>query len=103
MQKFLKNSNLGLNGLKVIKANLLFCTQNAHSNTRFTFFLLHLFTNTVPGTYVAFVVDNTGSMSNEMADVKVWMEKCTKGMYEDCKNIPTGGWILSPFNDPGQN
>lgn len=54
----------------------------------------------IPRTYVAFVVDNTGSMSNEMEDVKVWMEKCTKGMYDDCKNIPSGGWILSPFNDP---
>ena len=50
--------------------------------------------------YVGFVIDDTGSMSNEIEAVKVWLTNCINGSYADCAVAPTGGWILSTFNDP---
>lgn len=51
--------------------------------------------------YVGFVIDNTGSMYDEITAVKIWLTNCATGLYPDCSVPPTGGWILSPFNDPG--
>ena len=54
-----------------------------------------------PGkTYVGFVVDDTGSMSKEIGGVKQWIIDCVDGKG-NCGNAPTGGWIITSFNDPG--
>ena len=52
------------------------------------------------GTSLCFVVDTTGSMSNEIAGVRA----TTIGITQDRqmgKDKPSD-YILSPFNDPGQ-
>jgi len=50
--------------------------------------------------FIGFVIDETGSMSNEIDAVKTWLTNCVTGSYTDCATPPTGGWILSSFNDP---
>merc|ERR1719317_1689324 len=50
--------------------------------------------------FIGFVIDETGSMSNEIDAVKTWLTNCVTGSYTDCTISPTGGWILSSFNDP---
>jgi len=50
--------------------------------------------------FIGFVIDETGSMSNEIDAVKTWLTNCVTGSYTDCAIAPTGGWILSSFNDP---
>jgi len=50
--------------------------------------------------YVVFVVDDTGSMSNEIEGVKEWITNCVDGSYASCADSPSGGWVLSTFNDP---
>lgn len=50
--------------------------------------------------YLGFVVDDTGSMYNEIVGVKEWITNCVNGEYADCKTAPTGGWLMTSFNDP---
>ena len=51
-------------------------------------------------TYVGFIVDDTGSMRNEISAVKNWLLNCVNGTYADCATAPTGGWVATTFNDP---
>ncbi|XP_076807327.1 uncharacterized protein LOC143450601 [Clavelina lepadiformis] len=51
-------------------------------------------------TYVGFVLDDSGSMISEISAVKQWMQNCVSGSYATCASAPTGGWIVSTFNDP---
>nr|XP_002131788.1 uncharacterized protein LOC100186095 isoform X1 [Ciona intestinalis] len=64
----------------------------------------HLVSTTTPQkpapTFVGFVVDDTGSMYNEIVAVKEWISNCVDGSYASCANAPTGGWVLTTFNDP---
>ncbi|XP_039252459.2 uncharacterized protein LOC120329748 [Styela clava] len=50
--------------------------------------------------YVGFVVDDTGSMSNEIRGVTEWIKGCVDGTSDSCGDSPTGGWIVTSFNDP---
>ncbi|XP_077975046.1 uncharacterized protein LOC120329598 isoform X6 [Styela clava] len=50
--------------------------------------------------YVGFVVDVTGSMKKEIDAVKQWMTDCIDGKSSTCGKEPSGGWIVSSFNDP---
>jgi len=50
--------------------------------------------------FVVFVVDDTGSMANEIEGVKEWITNCIDGSYASCADSPSGGWVLSTFNDP---
>lgn len=64
------------------------------------FFMLYHSDSTSALTYVGFVVDDTGSMYNEMTAVQEWITNCINGAYESCGSPPTGGWIVESFNDP---
>ncbi|XP_078494900.1 uncharacterized protein LOC101242049 [Ciona intestinalis] len=60
-------------------------------------------TSQKPGapTYVGLVLDDTVSMNNEIVAVKKWITDCTyNNMYTSCGNAPSGGWVLTTFNDP---
>ncbi|CAK8698566.1 unnamed protein product [Clavelina lepadiformis] len=51
-------------------------------------------------TFVGFVVHDTGSMSNEIIAVKEWIRNCVDGRYDQCATEPSGGWVITSFNDP---
>jgi len=50
--------------------------------------------------YVGFVVDDTGSMANEIAGVRLWLDNCVNSVTAVCGSAPSGGWLLQTFNDP---
>lgn len=40
-------------------------------------------------------------MRNEVEGVKKWLNDCVNGSYSECALLPTGGWLLGTFSDPG--
>lgn len=55
----------------------------------------------IRGSSLAFVFDSTGSMHDELAQVKVGASKILAAL-RDHPDIPIHNYVLVPFNDPGE-
>lgn len=51
--------------------------------------------------YIGFVVDDTGSMADEISVVSSWIENCVTGKNDNCRITDDTYWLAVSFNDPG--